>query len=105
MLQQRGTSPRIVSRRSVIQLGVATGLALGSVRLSGVAVSAQGTPEAVETAGDSYARPEMLIDAAELMERVGDPTLTIIAAMPPRSLPRGTSRERCSSPMQTQDHG
>jgi thiosulfate/3-mercaptopyruvate sulfurtransferase len=89
MHQLRGTKPVIVSRRSVLQLGLAIGTALSSVRLVGIASAAQGTPDALATASDGYARPELLIDASELMERMNDPALTIIALMPPEEFARG----------------
>jgi thiosulfate/3-mercaptopyruvate sulfurtransferase len=87
--QIRGTKLGVVSRRSVLRLGVAMGTTLSSVRLVGANVAAQGTPDASAAAGDGHARPEMLIEAAALMERVGDPALTIIALMPQEEFAQG----------------
>jgi thiosulfate/3-mercaptopyruvate sulfurtransferase len=65
------------------------GTALSSVRLVGTAAAAQGTPDASTAAGNGYARPEMLIDAASLMARIDDPSLKIFAFMPSEQFTQG----------------
>ncbi len=70
-----------VTRRRAISLGLAvgTGLALGGTppRFS----LAQATGVASPAAGDDYAHPEMLIDAAGVAERRGDPNVVVVGFM------------------------
>ncbi len=64
------------TRRALVGAGLAMGL------VAGQRVHAQGTPEASPVAGDGYARPELLVDAAWVENHRDDPSVLVVGLMP-----------------------
>ena len=71
--------PRLLTRRQTLRLGADMGM--GTLVGTGAYRStlAQGTSQA---AGDDYARPEALVDAAWLQQHKDDPSLVTVGFMP-----------------------
>jgi len=71
------------TRRTVIGAGLALGL--GGSR----AVHAEATPEASPVGDEGYARPEMLVDAAWLHDRLDEPSVLVVGLMPAETFAEG----------------
>jgi len=71
------------TRRTVIGAGLALGL--GGSR----AVYAEATPEASPVGDEGYARPEMLVDAAWLHDRLDEPSVLVVGLMPAETFAEG----------------
>lgn len=77
------------TRRHTLRLGLVLGVGLAAGRVAPRSALAQETSVASPDAGDGYARPDLVIDAASLTDRREDPDMIVIALMPPEEFARG----------------